>query len=84
MSGLGSGTNEPTRREQFRDFACRFRPQLALLFVIEVILLPLAIFSLIFVEPGTRSYVLLLFDFFLLGTAIVLTIGILYMCRRRR
>lgn len=72
-----------TRREQIRDLACRFQPQLATLFVIEVIMLALAVFSLIFIEPGTRSYVILLVDFFLLGIAMVPTIGILYMCSRR-
>lgn len=78
-----TGTEEGTLRERFGGFICQFQPQLQVLFVVEIIVLTLAVFSLLFVPPGTPSHLILLVDFVLLGVTMVPTVGILYLCNRR-
>jgi hypothetical protein len=70
-------------RERFWSRVCRFRAQLYLLFVLDIVLLVAAAVAVPFVTPGSGAAVILTVDL-----ALFLTVGaglgfLLYRCRRR-
>lgn len=69
--------------ERVRDTVCRFRGQLSQLFVLMVVLLVLSLFSLLFVDPGSTSFVILQLDFIILGITLSVTGLVVYACRQR-
>jgi Ca2+/Na+ antiporter len=66
----------------FCEFVLVFRAQFAYLFVFTVILIVLAVFSRLFIDQGTKSYVMLQLDFLILGALLVSVASILSVCKR--
>jgi hypothetical protein len=70
-------------RATFWDIVCSAQPYVFLFFVFEVLFIVLGIIALPFVRPGTASYIVLQFDFILLGVITPPTIFILWYCHKR-
>lgn len=70
-------------RERVRDRICNLRPQLFYLFVLLLPVLLLMLFSLLYLDPGSPSYVILMIDFIILIVTLVPLVAVLYLCSRQ-
>ena len=83
MDGLSEQSEQPSFWERFSEIVCSFRTHVYYLFIVEIVLLSLMLFSLLFLESGTVAYAMLQIDFIIFVAALVPTVLILYGCRRR-
>jgi len=83
MGASAEQPEQPTFRERLGDVVCSLRTQIYYLFVVELLLLLLMLFSLAFLDPGTATYAILQIDFILFGITMIPIVAVLYGCRRR-
>lgn len=83
MDGIDEEVNEPSFLQRFGDLICSFRIQIFYLFVIQLVLLLLTLFSFVYVDPGSSSHVILYVDLAILLTTSTVVLSILYACYRR-
>ncbi|MFB6141175.1 MAG: hypothetical protein ABEJ26_12165 [Halosimplex sp.] len=68
--------------ETLGDIVRRGEPAYRLFLPIVLFLVLLFLFSLPTVKPGTTAYYLTIANFFILSTALLMNLGLLYYCRR--
>lgn len=69
--------------ERSLSMVCSKRDQMPLVLTVAVVMLVLLLFSLLFLEPGTASFAIAMFDLILLVGSLVV-FGLLYWyCTRR-
>ena len=69
--------------DRFLMTVCQFNYLLYMALTLESMLLLLAILSFLFSDPPPQTQTVLLLDFALLGVAVAVTLGGLYVCSRR-
>jgi hypothetical protein len=69
---------------KFWDKMCALTPLWRLALAVIMILLVLTTFSFAFVRPSTGTYYIVLFNFLLLGSLLVINLGMLYVCKQFR
>ena len=84
MDGISERTGQPSLWERIGDQICGFQPQIYYLFVLESVLLMLMLFSVLYVDPGSASYIVVQINFILLGITLAPSLLILYTCSQRR
>ncbi|MFC4247771.1 hypothetical protein ACFOZ7_12505 [Natribaculum luteum] len=70
--------------ERWMDLVCRFNFVLYLALILEGLFLLLSVASAISGPQDHRTRTILLLNFVLLGIAMTVTVGLLYLCRRHR
>jgi hypothetical protein len=68
--------------ESLGDIIRRGEPAYRLFLPLVLFLILLFLFSLPVVEPDTPAYYITIANFFILGTALTMDLGLLYYCRR--
>ena len=71
-------------REEFFELVCNVRQLLVIALAIEFFFLLLTLASLPYQTPGTEGYVLIVSSLVFVLFGIVVLVGLLYGCRRRR
>ena len=84
MDGITERTEQPSLWERIGDQICSFQPQIFYLFVLESVLLMLMLFSVLYVDPGTASYIVVQINFILLAITLAPSLLILYACSQRK
>lgn len=70
-------------RETFFDAVCEQRNQIPVMLAVVIVMGLLLAFSLLFVEPGTASYVIALVDAILVVGCLVVFGGAYWYCTKR-
>jgi len=73
-----------TFRERFLRNICQYDFAIYLAFVVEVVILLFSLLSFLFADLDTETGTILFIDFVLLGSALAVTVGFLYICSQRR
>lgn len=75
-------TSSTSIAEVYCDVIRGIQVQLHYLLVIGIVFVGLSLFSLLFIERGTASYLILQLDFLILGALIATVASSLYVCTR--
>jgi hypothetical protein len=70
-------------RERLLTTMCGYQFLLYMAFVLEMMLITLAVLSALFADLKPETQIILLVDFVLLGVATVPTVGLIVFCNRR-
>ncbi|MCU4742595.1 hypothetical protein [Natronoglomus mannanivorans] len=70
--------------ERFWNWVCSVVPLWRITLAVIMILLTISVFSIGFVESGSESYYITLFNFVVLGILLTGNVSILYQCKKGR